>query len=139
MNNQGFKKYAAINLLLAYIVFAGFWSCKRTNTCKLNDRWSSKEGQDFIFIPDGKAYWLTKFGSQYDTLAFQYSLDCRKKPWAVDFKNFAAGPYAGKTLYGIIEWSSATTLRLRYEPGTLPDLRPTVSDPEQPMVLYRTK
>lgn len=100
---------------------------------ELAGRWSNLEGQEMIFQPDGKALWLTRFGSQYDTVLFEYSLDCKPDPATVELTQFYSGPFSGKTLYGILEWTSDTSFRMRYESGMNADVRPKDFDAEETM------
>jgi hypothetical protein len=120
---------AAIAALIGLFSLA---ACRSTPTCRdLAGTWSNGEGQQLVFEPSGRARWLTRFGSSYDTVSFAFELDCRKKPAALDMKNFQGGPYIGRTLYAILEWTSDTSFRLRYEPGDDDSARPEAFDPEQ--------
>ena len=130
--NQLFTSALYSGLLLALC------SCHYTSPCKaLIGRWTTREGQDFIFQSGGKALWLFQFGSSFDTAYLDYRLDCSQKPAALDLSNFKNGPHLGKTLYGIIEWSSDSTFRLRYEPGTVPEVRPAAFDNEQSLKFHK--
>lgn len=116
--------YAA--LLVAPLLFV---SCNSRICHELAGRWTTQEGQEMIF-QDGKAMWLTRFGSQYDTVLFEYYLDCNPEPATVDLTRFYTGPFSGKTLYGILEWTSDTSFRIRYEPGMSVEVRPETFDEE---------
>jgi len=126
-----------MNQLFTTLAFPGamtllLLACNPSPNCQqLNGRWSNREGQDFVFQPDGKALWLVKFGSNFDTAQFEYQIDCKKSPMAMDLKNFKVGPHVGKTLFGIIEWSSDSSFRLRYEAGIQAAERPKTFDDEQ--------
>ena len=116
-----------------------FCSCNSASNCKeLLGRWTTREGQDFIFKSGGKALWLFQFGSSFDTAFLDYRLDCSKKPAALDLSNFKSGPHLGKTLFAIIEWTSDSTFRLRYEVGSTPEVRPEGFDNEQSMKFFKT-
>jgi hypothetical protein len=113
------------------------FACTSGSKChELNGGWSDREGHDFVFKNDGKALWINKFGQMMDTVNFVFSINCNTKPASVDFKDFSGGPFLGKTLFGIIEWSSDTLFNLCYEAGQQPDCRPQSFDPEQTMKFY---
>ena len=125
-----------------YLVFhAFFWlyvlGCMPATTpCKpLAGTWLNTDGFVFVFLPDSSALWLTQFGNQYDTVRLRYALDCNQTPLALNLSGFQTGPHQGKTLYGILEWTSDSTFRFRYELET----RPTVFDNEQTMKFVFTK
>ncbi|MBN8678320.1 MAG: hypothetical protein J0M29_08850 [Chitinophagales bacterium] len=118
--NQLFTRLAYASGLAALL-----FSCNTSDNCRdLTGRWSNREGQILVFEPEGKATWLVKFGSQYDTFAIRYQYDCTQKMTTLDLTEFKSGPLAGKTLYGIVEWSSDTVFRFDAEAGTSPEARP---------------
>ncbi|HLP93286.1 MAG TPA: hypothetical protein VK168_04580 [Saprospiraceae bacterium] len=118
--NQLFTRLAYASGLAALL-----FSCNTSDNCRdLTGRWSNREGQILVFEPEGKATWLVKFGSQYDTFAIRYQYDCTQKTTTLDLTEFKSGPMAGKTLYGIVEWSSDTVFRFDAEAGTSPEARP---------------
>lgn len=104
---------------------------------ELNGQWTTREGQDLVFMPGGDALWLTRFGSLFDTVRLRYRLDCSQAPASLDLTDFQSGPHKGKTLFGILEWPSDSSFRLRYEPGLLSSVRPQAFDPEQTLKFYR--
>lgn len=123
--------------LLGGVVFT-FFSCTDTSSCQdLDGRWTNREGQIFLFQPDGKALWLIQFGSQFDTFSIQYQYDCKQKPATLDLSGFQSGPLTGKTLFGILEWSSDTAFRFDGEPGASPEVRPKTFDLEQTQRYFR--
>ena len=67
---------------------------------------------------------MIRFGSQVDTVFCQYKMDCSTNPVSFDFSAFQSGPYAGRTLYGIMEWSSDSAFRLVYDGAIAPEDRP---------------
>lgn len=77
--------------------------------------------------------WLTRFGSQYDTVLFEYYLNCGPDPATIDLSHFYTGPFSGKTLFGILEWTSDTSFRMQYEPGMDAEVRPEKFDGEEVM------
>lgn len=114
------------------------FSCQNEPACRdISGSWSDREGHNFVFQKDGKALWLNSFGQMVDTVTFVFTLNCKTKPATIDFKDFSGGPFSGKTLYGIIEWSADSLFRLCYEIGQQPDCRPKQFDPEQTMKFYR--
>ncbi len=136
MMNQHFTP---ILLLMTSLTLA-LQSCQLAPDCyELTGRWSNREGQDLIFEAGGSALWLTRFGSQYDTMRFRYALDCKQAPPALDLSDFDGGPHQGKLLYAILEWQSDTSFRMRYEPGARPEMRPKAFDPEQTVKFYRVQ
>lgn len=115
----------------------GGYACVSNPRCpELSGRWTNREGQDFVFQPDGRAMWLVKFGSSYDTSRFKYETNCNKAPVQLDMHSFQSGPYIGKVVFGIVEWSSDTSFRLRYEPGSDGNERPKAFDNEQTLQFY---
>ena len=127
--------FAALLATLQLMVF-----CTNKVTChELTGRWTTHEGQEFVFQQDGKALWLTRFGSQFDTVPFEYHLNCKAEPATIDLHHFYTGPYSGKTLFGILEWTSDTSFRLRYEPGADEWARPQEFDSESTMKFFPAK
>lgn len=127
---------AACAVLFSFL-FTLLPACQSGAGCSpLSGRWSSREGQDFVFQPDGKALWLTRFGSGFDTVTLRYRLDCHHDPTAIDLSDFKNGPHVGRTLYGILEWNSDSSFRLNYEVGTADDVRPKAFDPEQTITFF---
>jgi len=125
---------AALTGALAFLCLG----CQLPAPCpEISGQWTNREGQDFIFQPDGTGLWLVKFGSSTDSARFDYRLDCSKKPAALDLVHFQNGPLVGKNLFGIIEWSSDSSFRLRYETGQAPDVRPAAFEQEQTMKFYK--
>jgi len=109
-----------------------FTACVSTSNCReLTGRWTTYEGQDLVFEPNGNALWLTKFGSQYDTVRMRFQYDCAAKPITLDLSDFQNGPHTGKSLFGIFDWSSDSSFRFRYEVGSQPTVRPQDFDMEQ--------
>ncbi|MBL7783838.1 MAG: hypothetical protein JNM22_21560 [Saprospiraceae bacterium] len=110
--------------VLAMLLFV--WpNCTGKVTCHdLSGRWTTHEGQEMLFLEGGKALWLTRFGSQYDTVPFEYELNCKASPATIDLDHFYTGPYTGKTLFGILEWTTDTSFRMQYEPGMEANVRP---------------
>lgn len=115
-----------------------FFCTPGKNNCPpISGRWSNREGQVFSFEPNGKGLWLVKFGSRYDTFPIAYRYDCGKKMTTLDLSEFKTGPMAGKTQYGIVEWSGDTLFRLSSEVGTSEEARPQKFDPEHVDKFYR--
>jgi hypothetical protein len=125
---------------LAGIAFFFIFACHTGPACQeLTGRWTNHEGQDFVFQPGGQALWLIKFGSSFDTARFSYKLDCSHDPATLDLDHFQGGAHAGKALFAIIEWSSDSSFRLRYEAGSAPDVRPTAFDSDQTLKFFKGK
>ncbi len=123
---------------LVFVVLTSLFSCQNNPVCRdINGAWSDREGHDFEFQSDGKALWFNKFGQMVDTVSFVFVLNCKTKPASIDFKDFSGGPFAGKTLFGIIEWSADSLFRLCYEIGQQPDIRPEKFELEQTMKFFR--
>lgn len=128
----------------AYLISTGLAAalllaaCTQKPECgPLEGRWTNREGEDLLFMPNQQGLWLTRFGSSYDSVAFTYTLDCSKSPALLDLGNFQTGPYNGKTLFGIIEWSSDSSMRLRYEAGIHSEERPVRFDAESTEKYFR--
>ena len=124
--------------LLAGVAALFLYCTPGANKCpEIKGRWSNREGQIFQFDPDGKALWLVKFGSQFDSFPITYHYDCSKKTNTLDLSDFKSGPMAGKTLYGIIEWTGDSIFRMSSEAGSAEDARPEKFDPEHVDRFYR--
>jgi hypothetical protein len=116
----------------------GCFSCQYTTPCRsMNGTWTNKEGQDLIFLTADSALWLTRFGSTTDTIGFMYHMICKNQPALIEWTRFTNGPYSGKTLYGILEWLSDTSFRVRYEPGIQEQVRPAEFDNQQTIRFVR--
>lgn len=119
-------------------VFLFYTACRPGTSCPdLTGQWANHEGQFFHFEPGGKALWLIKFGSQFDTFPIRYYYDCKQKPAILDLSGFKSGPLTGKTLYGILEWTSDSSFRFNSESGSSPDVRPQVFNVEQTQRYFR--
>ena len=123
--SQLLRALGAAVLLLAFS-FCGDQPCR-----DLADSWTNREGQTLVFQPGGKALWLIRFGSATDSFPISYRYDCAKSPAEIDFTGFQAGPLAGKSLFGIIEWKSDTSFRVDFESGTNAEVRPKEFNSEQ--------
>jgi hypothetical protein len=99
-------------------------------------KWSTREGQSIFFQKNGKALWLTRFGSQVDTVPMVFRYDCAKQPVELDLFQFRSGPLVGKTLFGILEWTSDSTFRFNAEAGTDPSLRPKTFESDQTLRFF---
>jgi len=139
------QKQQPMNQLFTHFALLGgvvslFISCTDTPPCyDLAGRWTNREGQVFLFQPEGKALWLIKFGSKFDTFPIQYAYDCKQRPAALDLSGFQNGPLMGKTLFGILEWTSDTSFRFDGEPGTSPEVRPQTFNVEQTQRYFKEK
>jgi hypothetical protein len=114
-----------------------FACCNEENCRDIYGNWNDREGHAFVFKNDGTALWLNKFGQMVDTIDFVFSINCKTSPASIDFKDFDNGPFAGKTLFGIIEWSADSVFRICYEVGHQQDIRPKQFDSEQTMKFFR--
>lgn len=117
----------ALSALLFHI------ACHYTACHALEGPWSTREGQCIEFLADGQALWITRFGSQFDTVRMAFRYDCTKQPAELDLFGFSSGPLTDKTLFGILEWSSDTAFRFNAEPGTDPAVRPQTFESDQTM------
>lgn len=131
--NQLFTHLALLSGMATLFLF-----CTTERNCReLTGRWTNREGQVLSFEPNGKALMLVKFGSQFDTFAIQYQYDCNAKGTTLDLLNFQSGPLAGKSLYGLLEWSSDTVFRFDAELGASPEARPEKIKTERMERYYR--
>ena len=134
-----------MNQLFTHLTLLGgvasiFFYCTSKPDCyELTGRWTNREGQIFVFQPEGKGMWLLKFGSEFDTFPVRYHYDCTKQPITLDLTDFKSGPLTGKTLFGILEWASDTSFRFDAEPGTSPEERPRTFNMEQTTRYIREK
>ncbi len=115
-------------------------ACQNTQNCRdLIGIWSNREGQKLIFQKDNSALWLFQFGSRTDSFFITYKYDCKKQPAALDLSNFASGSLAGKTLFGILEWTNDSSFRFDAEPGNSPEIRPKSFNLEQVQTFIKSK
>ena len=130
--------FTSICLFVAAI--SVFFSCQGDTGCQdITGSWSDREGHNFVFQNNNKALWINKFGQLIDTVTCAFVLNCNKKPATLDFKDFKGGPFMGKSLFGIIDWSADSLFRYCYEVGSQPDSRPKEFDQEQTMKFFRLK
>lgn len=126
-----------ITAALAAMFTIHLMGCGGNSCAEPTGTWTNREGQSFVFSPEGKGLWLTKFGTTFDTVFFNYLIDCKNDPAVIDMKGFNAGPHEGKTLYGIIEMSTDSSFRFRYETGQEPSVRPETFDSDQTLKFYK--
>ncbi len=93
-------------------------------------QWVYDDGHILVFNESGKGLWIDRFGTQSDTVPFEFRLDCKGDLPAFDLINFSSGPYRGKSLFGILDWQSDTSFRLRAEVGDHASIRPVDFDDE---------
>ena len=130
------KKTTIFSLVIGALFF--LFSCQNGSPCRqITGTWSDRDGHNFVFQSNGKALWLNKFGQLIDTVTCVFVLNCQAKPATLDFKDFDNGPFVGKTMYGILEWSGDSLFRYCYGLGTSPDYRPKQFDPALTMKFYR--
>ena len=136
--NQQDMRVFFINLLAIASAALCFIACEPNSSCKeIQGVWVDREGHELIFQENGKALWLNRFGQMIDTVALTFELNCATKPASIDLKNFQAGPFLGKTLFGILEFSGDTLFRLCYETGQEPSVRPGSFTPDQTVKFFR--
>lgn len=132
-----------MNQLFTHLTLLGgvisiFLSCTDAPRCyDLEGRWTNREGQVFLFQPNGKALSIIQFGSEFDTFPIQYQYDCKQQPATLDLSGFQNGPLTGKTFFGILEWATDTTFRFDGEPGSSPEVRPKTFNLEQTQRFFR--
>ncbi len=130
-----------VEISIFSLLFAGLlaiWACQGAADCRdIYGNWNDREGHAFVFNNDGTALWLNKFGQMVDTIGFVFSINCKTNPASIDLKDFSNGPFAGKTLFGIIEWSADSVFRICYEVGHQEDVRPQQFDSDQTMKFFR--
>jgi len=124
------------------LIFIGLWgliSCitsKQQATDNLPGTWDNKSGQLLVFRPNGQALWIFYKEAKRDTFDIQYHVDYLTKPHQFDLTGFKTGPLKGKTLYGIIEFSSPTSIRLDFEPSK--ENRPKDFDAKQTQTYFKS-
>jgi hypothetical protein len=115
----------------------GAAACGDRGECRLPaGRYSNREGQVLIFMPKGQGWWLTQFGSVYDTTALRYRVDCSAAPMRIDMDGFQGAMYEGRRLYGLLEWSSDSSFRFIYEIGGGASVRPTTFESDLTQQFY---
>jgi hypothetical protein len=99
------------------------------NECRTPEgAWATGEGQILQFEKGGRLLWLTRFGSDYDTIQSQYKLDCTCTPMRIDIDKIQSGAFADKQLLGIFEWTGEDAFRVQLEVGSEETDRPTAFD-----------
>lgn len=130
--------FTHLTLVSGFVIL--FIQCGTERPCYgLSGRWTNREGQTLVFAPQGQSLWLIKFGSQFDTLRFSYQYDCSQHPFRLDLSDFHAGPLAGKTMYGILEWTSDSVFRFEAQTGNSAEVRPDAFKAEQTVRYYRER
>ena len=137
MKQQHSTHLRAAPAAIALLTLFAITGCTDPPCRPLSGLWSTREGQSFYFLENGKALWLTRFGSQIDTIAMRYSYNCTKEPIELDFSDFESGPLAGKTLFGILEWNSDTSFRFDAEAGPGPEVRPATFESDQTQKYFK--
>lgn len=109
-------------------------ACRQEKPCTPPlGRWTDREGREWQFLQDGRAMWLTRFGSQYDTSWCAYELRCDLQPATLEMRGFTSGPFREAQVFAIFEWSNDSTLRFQYEK----DNRPGIFSSEKAVKLYQ--
>jgi hypothetical protein len=111
------------------LIFLGL-GCEDKVKCRLPLGSWAAEGQELVFLPDGKGLWITTFGRIGDTVAFEFRSNCRAKLPTLDLVSLSGGPLMGKNLLGIMDWQSDSSFRWRYETGDSEEVRPKAFDLE---------
>lgn len=133
MNTQPLAAATAAFVMMALL------GCTGPACTEPTGAWTNREGQTFVFNQQGKGLWLTRFGTTFDTVSFGYAIDCKNDPATIDMKAFNAGPHEGKTLFGIIEMSTDSSFRIRYEAGDDASVRPETFDSDQTVKFYKSR
>lgn len=128
--------FTPVCLVLGAVLLFG--ACRSNSACNhFQGDWSDHEGHRLVFFDNGKGLWLNHFGQLIDTVEFAFSIHCNTSPVSIDMTAFKTGPFVGKTLFGIMDFSGDTLFRLSYDVGRQPDVRPRVFAPDQTMKFYR--
>lgn len=87
--------------------------------------WSGSGSAGTItFEDDGSASWVLGEASAADTFDVEYELDPSADPTALDLTGFDHGPYAGHSLFCIVDFPAPEAFRLDCVPGDDPAARP---------------
>ncbi|MCS7037135.1 MAG: hypothetical protein RMJ33_12885 [Saprospiraceae bacterium] len=129
----------AARFLAAYALASALLSCGSTPCLSLEGTWEAEEGHLWAIRPDGQMLWITRFGSQFDTVRLTYHYDCSRTPAAIDLLDFDGGPWQGKTLYGILEPTSDTSFRFCAAAGADASVRPEYFDQTETVRFFRER
>jgi len=88
--------------------------------------WQGLEGRGgaIEFREDGTASWTLGEDTNRDTFDIEWSLDPSASPTALDLTGFDHGPYAGFSLFCIVDIPAPEAFRLDCVPGEDPAARP---------------
>lgn len=123
----------------ASFVIAAFFACSSTPCSPPDGIWEAEEGHLWVIQPDGKMLWITRFGSQLDTVHLSYHYRCSQMPATLDLHDFDGGPWQGKVLYGLFERTSDTSFRFCAAAGADPSARPAYFDQTETVRFFRKK
>ena len=70
----------------------------------------------FTFREDGTATWAFE-AVEVGSMELPYTIDYEPFPHQIEITGFAAGPLAGMTMYGIVEFDGSEAFRVDLEPG----------------------
>jgi hypothetical protein len=108
-------------LLLAALLVAVSAPAARAQQPSILGGWSGVDGrgvkQTLEFREDGKATWRLEMPQGGMSLDIRYAYDAASSPKRLDLFGFESGPLAGRTLYGIVEFTTEGALRFDCEPG----------------------
>ncbi len=123
----------------ACLITSALFSCSGSPCLPLEGTWEAEEGHLWAVRPNGHMLWITRFGSQLDTVHLTYRYDCSLTPATLDLLDFDGGPWRGKTLYGILERTSDTSFRFCAAAGTDASARPEYFDQTETVRFFREK
>ncbi len=77
----------------------------------------SGETMSITFHPDGTALWSVVTPRGEVTMDMIYEINARTTPHRITVSGFTEGPFTGRTMWGIIDFPDANTLRLEWRGG----------------------
>jgi len=112
---------------LALVVACLALACGGGGENALVGHWQGTEGRGgaIEFREDGTASWTLGEDANRDTFDIEWSLDPTASPTALDLTGFDHGPYAGFSLFCIVDIPAPEAFRLDCIPGEDPAARPT--------------
>lgn len=112
------------NLALAVACLA--LACGGSGENALVGSWQGLEGRGgtIEFRDDGTASWTLGEEANRDSFDIEWSLDPSASPTALDLSGFDHGPYAGFSLFCIVDIPAPEAFRLDCVPGEDPAARP---------------
>lgn len=95
-----------IHPLLIVVFLLHLLACNKVGDEGLQGAWENNKGQVLVFQENGEMLWIQPMREAADTFYMKYRLDETAQPNTVDFYSIENGPFKGKKIYGLAEFTS---------------------------------